>query len=184
MEGTIHCQLAIPLNRDLFTKEILANRKDTFFLIIYKEVVDGGYGEKEALHAAKQLEALISKLGGGSILLLLAPSQSLYHFSPPDHINLSPSLARQGFWQTRWWWLSKHRNLSQNPAQRWLCILLLQARLLLHAGEAGEASVYIFLSQAIRSPASHNWFRKSSLKMSSIGLSYLLFTVSTLLSFL
>lgn len=39
----------------MFVQDILGNRKDYYFLVIYKEAVDGGYGEKEALEVAKKL---------------------------------------------------------------------------------------------------------------------------------
>ncbi|CAD8164049.1 unnamed protein product [Paramecium octaurelia] len=59
----IHCSNEVrQMNQSMFVQNILGNRKDYFFLVIYKEEVDGGYGEKEAIEVAKKLQQIADKL--------------------------------------------------------------------------------------------------------------------------
>ncbi|CAD8077511.1 unnamed protein product [Paramecium sonneborni] len=59
----IHCfNQVLQMNQKIYEQNILGNNNDYFFLVIYKEEIDGGYGEKEAIEAAKQLQQIIDKL--------------------------------------------------------------------------------------------------------------------------
>ncbi|CAD8078260.1 unnamed protein product [Paramecium sonneborni] len=59
----IHCSNEVRImNQQIYVQNILGNRKDYFFLVIYKEEVDGGYGEKQAIEAAKKLYQIAHKL--------------------------------------------------------------------------------------------------------------------------
>ncbi|CAD8163407.1 unnamed protein product [Paramecium octaurelia] len=59
----IHCSNEIrQMNQLIFVQNVLGNRKDYFFLVIYKDELDGGYGEKEAIEVAKKLQQIADKL--------------------------------------------------------------------------------------------------------------------------
>ncbi|CAD8156112.1 unnamed protein product [Paramecium pentaurelia] len=59
----IHCTNEVrQMNQSMFVQNILGNRQDYFFLVIYKEEVDGGYGEREAIEIAKKLQQIADKL--------------------------------------------------------------------------------------------------------------------------
>ncbi|CAK82475.1 unnamed protein product (macronuclear) [Paramecium tetraurelia] len=60
---SVHCSSEIrQMNQSNFVQNVLGNRKDYFFLVIYKDELDGGYGEKEAIEVAKKLQQIADKL--------------------------------------------------------------------------------------------------------------------------
>ncbi|CAD8159501.1 unnamed protein product [Paramecium pentaurelia] len=59
----IHCSNEIrQMNQQIFVQNVLGNRQDYFFLVIYKDEIDGGYGEREAIEVAKKLQQISDKL--------------------------------------------------------------------------------------------------------------------------